>query len=83
VSAARVRVVDHPLVQHKLTILRRKETPTAVFRRVLREVGNLMAYEATRDLALATPFRSATLFPRRRINAPFVARLRNPRSTMG
>jgi uracil phosphoribosyltransferase len=53
VSAARVHVVDHPLVQHKLTILRRKETPTAVFRRVLREVGNLMAYEATRDLPLA------------------------------
>jgi uracil phosphoribosyltransferase len=54
VNDARVRVVDHPLVQHKLGILRRKETPTEVFRRALREVGMLMAYEATRDLPLAT-----------------------------
>lgn len=47
-----VHVVDHPLVQHKLTLMRRKETPTAEFRRLLREVGVLLAYEVTRDLPL-------------------------------
>jgi uracil phosphoribosyltransferase len=45
-------LVDHPLVQHKLTLLRKAETPTAEFRRVLREISLLMAYEATRDLPL-------------------------------
>ena len=47
-------LVDHPLVQHKLTLLRKAETPTAEFRRVLREISLLMAYEATRDLPLTT-----------------------------
>ncbi|HYG88492.1 MAG TPA: uracil phosphoribosyltransferase [Azospirillum sp.] len=47
-------VIDHPLVQHKLTILRRKETPTARFHEVMREVSQLMGYELTRDLALET-----------------------------
>jgi uracil phosphoribosyltransferase len=47
-------LVDHPLVQHKLTLLRKVETPTAEFRRVLREISLLMAYEATRDLPLTT-----------------------------
>ncbi len=47
-----VHVVDHPLVQHKLTLMRRKETPTAEFRRLLREIGVLLAYEVTRDLPL-------------------------------
>jgi uracil phosphoribosyltransferase len=47
-------LVDHPLVQHKLTLLRKAETPTAEFRRVLRELSLLMAYEATRDLPLTT-----------------------------
>jgi uracil phosphoribosyltransferase len=47
-------LVDHPLVQHKLTLLRKAETPTAEFRRVVREISLLMAYEATRDLALTT-----------------------------
>lgn len=45
-------VVDHPLVQHKLTILRRRETPTGRFHEVVREVSVLMGYELTRDLAL-------------------------------
>ena len=49
-----VIVVDHPLVQHKLTELRRKETESPAFRRTLREISFLLAYEATRDLALAT-----------------------------
>ncbi len=45
-------VVDHPLVQHKLTLMRRKETSTANFRRLLKEIAILMAYEVTRDLPL-------------------------------
>ena len=49
-----VTVVDHPLVQHKLTIMRDKATPTAVFRQLLREISQLLAYEVTRDLALTT-----------------------------
>jgi uracil phosphoribosyltransferase len=47
-----VTVVDHPLVQHKLTQLRRKETPSDAFRRYLREIAMLLAYEALRDLPL-------------------------------
>lgn len=47
-------LVDHPLVQHKLTLLRKAETPTVEFRRVLREISLLLAYEATRDLPLTT-----------------------------
>ncbi|CCD03598.1 protein of unknown function (plasmid) [Azospirillum baldaniorum] len=38
-------VIDHPLVQHKLTLLRRRETPTARFHEVMREVSQLMGYE--------------------------------------
>jgi uracil phosphoribosyltransferase len=45
-------VVSHPLVQHKLTLMRRKETPTAEFRRLAREIAMLLAYEVTRDLPL-------------------------------
>ncbi len=47
-----VTLVDHPLVQHKLTLMRRKETPTATFRQLLREISLLLAYEVTRDLPL-------------------------------
>jgi len=49
-----VTVVDHPLVQHKLTIMRDKNTSTASFRRLLREIAALLTYEATRDLELTT-----------------------------
>lgn len=49
-----VTVVDHPLVQHKLTIMRNKETSTAGFRRLLREISLLLGYEVTRDLELTT-----------------------------
>lgn len=45
-------VVDHPLVQHKLSLMRDRATPTAEFRRLLREISLLLAYEATRDLPL-------------------------------
>ena len=47
-----VTVVDHPLVQHKLTLMRNKETSTAQFRRLLREISTLLCYEVTRDLPL-------------------------------
>ena len=49
-----VTVVDHPLVQHKLTIMRDRETSTAGFRRLLREISLLLGYEVTRDLELTT-----------------------------
>ena len=49
-----VTVVDHPLVQHKLTIMRDKETSTKSFRTLLREISLLLCYEATRDLELTT-----------------------------
>ncbi|MDQ6881633.1 MAG: uracil phosphoribosyltransferase [Pseudomonadota bacterium] len=47
-----VTVVTHPLVQHKLTLLRQKDTATADFRQIAREISLLMAYEVTRDLPL-------------------------------
>ncbi|MDA1237649.1 MAG: uracil phosphoribosyltransferase [Proteobacteria bacterium] len=43
-------IVNHPLVQHKLTIMREKSTPTAVFRQLLREISQFLAYEVTRNL---------------------------------
>ena len=49
---ASVTVLDHPLLRHKLTLLRDKNTTTAKFRQVAREVSLLMAYEVTRDLKL-------------------------------
>ena len=45
-----VHVFDHPLIQHKLTLMRRKETSTTSFRRLLNEIGSLMAYEVTREM---------------------------------
>jgi uracil phosphoribosyltransferase len=49
---AAITVLDHPLLRHKLTLLRDKTTTTAQFRQVAREVSLLMAYEVTRDLKL-------------------------------
>ena len=49
---AKFTVVDHPLIQHKLTIIRDKNTSTKVFREVTNEIAMLMAYEITRDLPL-------------------------------
>lgn len=43
-------IVDHPLVQHKLTLMREKDTSTASFRQLLREISLLLAYEVTREL---------------------------------
>ncbi|WP_300519387.1 uracil phosphoribosyltransferase [Aliiroseovarius sp.] len=47
-------IVDHPLVQHKLSLMREKETQSAVFRQLLREISQLLAYEVTRELPMTT-----------------------------
>ena len=47
-------VVAHPLVQHKLTLMREKDTSTASFRQLLREISLLLAYEVTRELPMTT-----------------------------
>lgn len=47
-------VVRHPLVQHKLTLMRQKETSTNSFRRLLREISQLLAYEVTREMEMTT-----------------------------
>lgn len=52
-----LRIVSHPLVQHKLTILRDQNTPTKIFKELVDEIAMLMAYEATSDL----PLESATV----------------------
>ena len=49
---AALTVVDHPLVRHKLSLMRRADTSTSKFRGLMREISLLLAYEATRDLAL-------------------------------
>ena len=47
-----IHVIEHPLVQHKLTLMRKKEASTSSFRRLLGELASLMAYEVTRDMPL-------------------------------
>ena len=47
-----VHLINHPLVQHKLTLMRRKDASTNTFRRLLNELSSLMAYEVTRDMAM-------------------------------
>ena len=49
---ADVILIDHPLVQHKLTLMRKKGTPTINFRKLLKEIALLLGFEATRDLPL-------------------------------
>ena len=49
-----LHIVDHPLVQHKLTLMRRKETSTRDFRELLKEIAMLMGYELTRDFPLGS-----------------------------
>ena len=49
---ANVTVMDHPLIQHKIGLIRRKETGTKDFRQAIGEIANLICYEATRNLAL-------------------------------
>jgi len=63
-------VVDHPLVQHKLTLMREAGTSTAVFRQLLREISQLLAYEVTREL----PMTSKTITtPMQEMQAPVLA----------
>ncbi len=47
-------IVDHPLVQHKLTLMREQDTHTAVFRQLLHEITQLLAYEITREMPMTT-----------------------------
>ena len=47
-----VKIIDHPLIQHKITIMRKKDTSSADFRKLLEEITMLMGYEITRDLPL-------------------------------
>ena len=63
-------VVTHPLVQHKLTLMRDKETSTAGFRQLLREISQLLAYEITRELAMETRAIETPLEP---MDAPVLA----------
>ncbi len=48
-----ITIVDHPLIQHKLTLMWPKETPISLFRRLVNEIAMLLGYEVMRDLALA------------------------------
>ena len=50
-TQSNVHLIDHPLVQHKLTLMRRKDASTTTFRTLLNELSMLMAYEVTRDMA--------------------------------
>jgi uracil phosphoribosyltransferase len=64
-ARANVHLVEHPLVQHKLTLMRKKEASTNSFRRLLNELSSLMAYEVSRDMAMQevqieTPLESMT-----------------------
>jgi uracil phosphoribosyltransferase len=66
VTAAQVTVVDHPLVQHKLGLLRDEETPTQFFRQLVNEVAVLLTYEVTKDMpveevGVATPLERITV----------------------
>ncbi len=47
-------IIDHPLVQHKLSLMREKSTPSATFRQLLREISHLLGYEVLHDLPLTT-----------------------------
>lgn len=67
---ANVTVLTHPLVQHKLTLLRQKDTATADFRQITREISLLLAYEVTRDLPLEkVPIET----PMEAMEAPFLS----------
>ena len=68
--AEHLTVVDHPLVQHKLTLMRDKNTSTAVFRQLLREISQLLAYEITRELPMTTKSIETPMTP---MEAPVLA----------
>ncbi len=54
IAPPNLTVVNHPLVSHKLTLMREKTTPSAVFRQLLHEISHLLAYEVCRDLPMTT-----------------------------
>jgi uracil phosphoribosyltransferase len=66
----RITIINHPLIQHKLTLMRKAETSTAKFRSLLKEISLLLAYEVTRDLPLKDEFINTPLAP---MNAPVLA----------
>lgn len=63
-------IVRHPLVQHKLSLMRDRDTSTAVFRQLLREISQLLAYEVTRELPMTT---RAIETPLQEMEAPVLA----------
>jgi len=75
-----LHIVDHPLIQHKLSIMRQKETSTNVFRQLLHEITVLMGYELTRDLPLSTrtietpisPMEAPTLAGKKQVIVPIL-----------
>jgi uracil phosphoribosyltransferase len=69
-APAPVTVVDHPLVQHKLTLMRDKERSTKSFRQLLNEIGMLLCYEVTRDLPIVM---TEIETPLEKMQAPIIA----------
>jgi uracil phosphoribosyltransferase len=65
-----VKVIDHPLVLHKLSLIRRKQTSTNEFRQLVKEIAPLLLFEATRDLPMTL---REIETPLERMNAPFLA----------
>ncbi|MEH1944585.1 MAG: uracil phosphoribosyltransferase [Nostoc sp.] len=65
-----VTLIEHPLIQHKLTLMRKAETSTTKFRTLLKEISLLLAYEVTRDLPLKYELIKTPLAP---MNAPMLA----------
>lgn len=65
-----VHLIDHPLIQHKLSIMRDKETPTSKFRQLLQEISMLMGYEVTRDFPLTY---EEIETPLQKMNAPKIS----------
>ena len=61
-----VYIMNHPLIQHKISMLRNKNTGTNEFRKLVEEIGILMGYEALRDLPVAVSYTHLTL-PTKRI----------------
>ena len=62
---SQIHVIDHPLVQHKLTLMRQRETSSSSFRRLASEISGLLAYEVTRhhpltSIRINTPLRPMT-----------------------
>jgi uracil phosphoribosyltransferase len=67
--AGQVYVIGHPLVQHKLTLMRARETSTSSFRQLLREISMLLAYEVTRDMPVTM---TQIETPLQTVNAPLL-----------